>query len=79
MTDDITARDEDVILKQIEAFLSKTGMGASYFGRVAVGNTEVVQRLRDGRSITMATARKLREYMAANSGEAETEPQKGAA
>lgn len=37
------------LLSEIEAFLSETGMGPSYFGKVAAGNSELVPRLRGER------------------------------
>lgn len=54
------------LLDEIEAFLSASGMGETYFGRQAAGNTEVVKRLRSGRDVTTTTAERLRAYMAAN-------------
>lgn len=53
------------ILPEIEEHLSKTGMSASYFGKVAVGNSELVPRLRSGGGLHFKTEIKLREYMAA--------------
>lgn len=36
------------LLARIEAFLSETGMGASYLGKAAAKNSELVARLRAG-------------------------------
>jgi hypothetical protein len=55
---------EDALLSEIEGFLAETGMGPAYFGKSAVGNTEIVKRLRNGRSVTLATARSVRDFMA---------------
>lgn len=52
------------ILSEIEAFLSASGMGESYFGRVAAGNTELVSRLRAGGDVHMKTAERVREFIA---------------
>lgn len=53
------------ILDEIEAFLSTTGMGASYFGRMATGNTELVPRLRSGGRIWPETEAKVRAFIRA--------------
>lgn len=51
------------ILSEIEAFLKETGMGPAYFGKKAVGNTEIVARLRRGRPIWPHTEQRLRVFM----------------
>jgi hypothetical protein len=51
------------LLKEIEEFLAVTGMGPSYFGRVAAGNTELVERLRNGAEVLRRTERKVRDYI----------------
>lgn len=51
------------LLADIDAFLGATGMGVSYFGKAACGNSEVVSRLRSGRRVWPETEMKLREYM----------------
>ena len=51
------------LLPEIEAFLAETGMGASYFGKLATGNSELVKRLRDGRSILTNTDERVRVFM----------------
>jgi hypothetical protein len=48
------------LLDEIEAFLSETGMGESYFGKRATGNSELVFRLRDGKRVWPETAAKVR-------------------
>lgn len=55
----------DPILTEIDAFLSDTGMGASYFGKKAVGNSEIVARLRAGGRIWPETRAKLRSFIRA--------------
>lgn len=52
------------ILPEIEAFLKETGMGPAYFGKKAVGNSEIVARLRKGRPIWPHTEQRLRIFMA---------------
>lgn len=53
------------LLLDIEAFLTETGMGASYFGKRAVRNSELVDRLRAGRRVWPETERAVRDFMAA--------------
>jgi hypothetical protein len=52
------------LISDIRDFLSETGMGPSYFGKAACGNSEVVSRLESGRTITLETAEKIRAFMA---------------
>lgn len=54
----------DPILPAVESFLSETGMGPSYFGKRATGNSEVVSRLRDGRRIWPETRDRIVAFMA---------------
>ena len=51
------------ILPEIESFLSETGMGESYFGKKAVGNSELVDRLRNGRRIWPDTEDRVRDFI----------------
>ena len=51
------------LLAEIDAFLSEFQMGVSYFGKVSVGNSEVVARLRSGGRVWPETAAKLRAFM----------------
>lgn len=52
------------LLNDIDDFLSRTGMGVSYFGKAGCGNSEVVARLRSGCRIWPETEEKLRAFMA---------------
>ncbi|MBN9078548.1 MAG: hypothetical protein J0H84_20260 [Rhizobiales bacterium] len=52
------------LISDIREFLSETGMGPSYFGKAACGNSEVVGRLESGRTITLETAERIRAFMA---------------
>jgi len=54
------------LLKDIEAFLKSTAMGEAYFGKLAVGNSELVKRLRGGGRVWPETEGKARAYMAEN-------------
>jgi hypothetical protein len=51
------------LLSEIEAFLCETGMGASYLGKAAVQNSEVVARLRTNRRVWPETEAGLRQFM----------------
>lgn len=51
------------LLAEIEAFLAETGMGESYFGKRAVGNSELVSRLRAERRVWPETVTKARSFM----------------
>ena len=52
------------LIQEIDAFLAETGMGVSYFGKLATGNSEVVPRLKAGRPVLTSTVEKLRSFMA---------------
>lgn len=54
------------LVGEIDAFLKRTGMGPSYFGKKAVGNSEVVDRLKTGRRVWPETEKKLRQFIAEN-------------
>lgn len=54
------------LLSAIEAFIAANPMGESYFGKKAVGNSELVTRLRDGRFVSPATEKKVRSFIRAN-------------
>lgn len=54
-----------VLLKEIEDFLRLTGMSPSKFGKEAVRDQAFVFDLRESRSPSGRTAKKVREYIAA--------------
>lgn len=62
---DMAAKTSSPLLVEIDAFLSETGMGASYFGKAAVGNSELVPRLRQGKRCWPETAQKVRAFIRA--------------
>ncbi|MEX5600727.1 hypothetical protein [Pseudophaeobacter sp. C1-32P7] len=51
------------LLKRVEAFLAKSRMGPSYFGRRAVGNSELVERLRKGGEVKRRTERSVLQFI----------------
>ena len=53
----------ETILSEIHDFLRERGMKASYFGRLACGDSKMVRRLENGGSITLTTAEKVRAYI----------------
>lgn len=57
------AKTPPTLLQEIEAFLADQAMGASYFGKIAVGNSELVPRLRRGGRIWPETEAKARSFM----------------
>jgi len=54
------------LVDKIKAFLEETGMSPSYFGKVSVGNSELVRRLYEGGSVTVKTQNLLLKYMKEN-------------
>lgn len=59
------------LLAEIEAFLGRTGMGESYFGKVAASNSELVKRVRGGGRVWPETIDRLRSFMATREEERE--------
>ena len=51
------------LLSDIEAFLARTGMGESYFGKRAAKNSELVARLRGGGRVWPETEKRIRQFM----------------
>ena len=62
--EDRMRRMDTELLAEIREFLSSTDMGRSYFGKLACGNSEVVSRLEEGKTVTLATAEKIRSFIA---------------
>jgi hypothetical protein len=56
--------DAEVLLAEMHAFLNRSGMKASYFGKRACGNSEVVARLEAGGDVTTRTAEQIRKFIA---------------
>jgi hypothetical protein len=54
------------LLSDIQSFLAESGMSASYFGRCACGNSELVERLKSGRRVWPDTEVRVRAWMLAN-------------
>lgn len=52
------------LISDIEAFLRESGMGPSYFGKKAVGNSELLPRLKNGGRVWPETELKVRKFIA---------------
>ncbi|BEV47317.1 hypothetical protein [Afipia carboxidovorans] len=52
------------LLTDIREFLEQSQMGPSYFGKAACGNSELVERLENGGTVTLITAERVRSFMA---------------
>jgi hypothetical protein len=59
------------LLAEIEAFLAQKGMGESYFGKKATGNSEIVARLRNGGRVWPETEERVRTFIARSREERE--------
>ena len=59
----VMANTPPTFLQEIETFLAEYSMGASYFGKRAAGNSELVSRLRDNRRVWPETETKVRSFM----------------
>lgn len=57
--------DTEKLLHDIDAFLRETGMAPSTFGRKAVNDGKLVDRLNTGGSVTLRTASRIRAFLAA--------------
>lgn len=64
----VMAKTPPTLLQDIEAFLSETGIGESYFGKKAAGNSELVARLREGRRVWPETESKVRSFLMVERG-----------
>lgn len=56
------------MLKEIDAFLRRTGMPPATLGRAALGDPRLVFDLRKGRNLRLSTVKKIREFISANNG-----------
>ena len=55
------------LLNEIRDFLARTEMGPSYFGKASCGNSELVDRLESGRTVTLVTADRVPAFMQSKS------------
>ncbi|ATI41916.1 hypothetical protein CBW24_07815 [Pacificitalea manganoxidans] len=66
------------LLSEIDEFLRDFGMSQTYFGKRAAGNSELVSRLRAGRSITGLTEQKVRAFITERRGGIGLQPESAA-
>ncbi|MGH8244951.1 MAG: hypothetical protein ACREUU_00805, partial [Gammaproteobacteria bacterium] len=52
-----------LLVREIEEYCRNDGVAESTFGRLAVGNSKLMTRLRGGKGVTLRTLQRLREYM----------------
>ena len=52
------------LIDEIEAFLERTKMSATAFGKIALNDPPFVQQVRDGRDVKWSTVEKVRAFMA---------------
>jgi hypothetical protein len=64
------------LLTEVNAFLSRTGMSASYLGKVAANNSEAIKRMEAGRTVSLDTADKLRSFMSTYQPKQRTQAQR---
>lgn len=55
------------LLEQIEAYCARADLSLTTFGRLAIGDGNLVPNLRSGRSLTLKTARKVLDFMSQHS------------
>jgi len=65
-------RKHHPILREVEEYLAKTGMGETYFGKRAANNSELVARLRAGGSVHFKTEDSIRAFISKNSPSSDT-------
>lgn len=55
---------EEYVRSRISAFLERTGISPTRFGRMAVGDPHLVRRIESGRSLTLRTADRVLAFIA---------------
>lgn len=60
---------EAQLIEKIEAFLDRHDMAPTRFGREATGNPHVIRDIREGRSPSLRTVRRLTNFMAERDAE----------
>lgn len=60
----------DELIRRIEDHCRRTGIAESTFGRLTVNDGKLVDRLRAGKSITLATLARVEKALAETSSEA---------
>ena len=63
----MTEKSSADLLADIEAYCQRTGIAESTFGRRSINDGKLCVRLRDGKSITLATAQKVQQFILSDS------------
>jgi hypothetical protein len=58
---------ETQLYDEIKDFLHRSGMGPSYFGVRACGNSNLVKRLASGKTVTLRTSVRIRTFITEHS------------
>ena len=56
------------LLREVEDYCRRAGIAETTFGREAVNDGKLCARLRDGKSLTLETADRIRDYIASQGG-----------
>jgi hypothetical protein len=54
------------LLAEVDAYLEKSGMGKTQFGKLSVNDVAVLGRMRAGKPVTSRTMSRIRAFMADN-------------
>lgn len=68
-----------ILLAEIEAFLKRTGMAETAFGRRCKADATLLRRMKAGRDVTLDTADQIRAFMARHDGQQDATSKTGAA
>jgi predicted transcriptional regulator len=66
---------QELFLKEVEAFLVRSGMAPTRLGSLATGDPSLVANLREGRDLRASTMDKVRQCMRDHEGE--EQPKRG--
>ena len=55
---------DEILLRRVDAFLTRTGMAPTRFGIEALADGGLVKGMREGRSLSLRNAAKLLKFMA---------------
>ncbi|MEY1555301.1 hypothetical protein AB3Y40_06665 [Yoonia sp. R2331] len=62
---------QTTLIDAVETFLAESGMGETYFGKLAARNSELVKRLRSGGRVWPETEAEVRDFIDKNSPESD--------
>jgi hypothetical protein len=67
------ANPQAILIRRIERYCLRRAIALTTFGRHAVNDGKLIARLKDGRSITLATLRRIEAALTATAGTAARE------